>query len=120
MSGSTRKPPRVTGPGARLAEVLVVLEVETPFGGWARSLESAGLAWLRTRSGLWQSQAEPRTEDGQSWVDETMEVLSRPDGALRLGRVLALDGLYWEIKAVVPDGPQLRLSLQRMRREPGQ
>ena len=111
--------PKVTGPGARLAEVLVALEVETPFGGWSRSLETAGWLWVRPVSGVWEPQTATRNDDSQAWIIETLEVASRPDGALRTGRLLRLDGTDWEIVGIVPEGQQMRLELKRIRREPG-
>lgn len=110
---------RITGPGARLAELLVAEEAQTPFGGWSRTLEPVGWAWVRPRAGVWDTKSASRTEDGQAWAVETLELLTRPDGTVRAGRVLRLDGTDWEITEVVPDGSQLRLELQRLRRERG-
>ena len=55
----------------------------------------------------------------QKRVSIGVELLTRPDGAVQPGRVLRLDGTDWEIVAAVPDGSQLRLELQQMRRERG-
>jgi hypothetical protein len=104
---------RVTGPGARLAEVLIPIEAETPFGGWSRTLQSVGWAWVRMET----VQRQLERQDGALRSVEQVQALARIEGPLRTGRTLRLDGTDWTIVEIVADGQQFRLRLEHDRVE---
>lgn len=92
-----------------LAQLQVVTEVETPYGGQARSREPLGAVWLAPE------RVTARRRDGAAG-ERRMEVrraTTLVDGRLVTGRVLEFEGALWRIASVRVGALETELELER-------
>ena len=98
----------------RLAELYQSVEQETPFGGRSVGLEPVGVVWIeilrRRRRERSEAGVEPRKH-------EAIDVESRTDPRLSVGRVLRLDGADWRIVLIADDAPKVGRATLTLERE---
>lgn len=99
------------GRRALLAELVEVIEAETPYGGRSRTYEPLGFVWLKPGP----ARLHRRGEAGVSETRETTTAEARADGRLTAGRLLKFGGADWRIAAGETVGGRAILNLERTR-----
>ncbi|CAN5256036.1 hypothetical protein BH10PSE2_BH10PSE2_02110 [soil metagenome] len=83
----------------RLAELLVPLRAETPFGGRSVTYESLGSVWLD----IAVPGRRERTDGDVTRVMANATATARVDPRLAVGLILRLDGMDWSILGAAVD-----------------